>query len=328
MSHLAPWRRTATALAALTLAATAGCVFDSPYWAQTFASTTTPVPIQTWVMNRTAPVVIECSPAYHGGLYPWGGPETWLPVTSLTPSTQASYDPSGTVTYSAGTSMSLPAGCWHADDAYTPAKYMTALRARQTIGSTTTTFNVFDTTGLECLGREIGKGRSWVAWLGKGCALTYSGSTTAIPYVRIIANALGSGAMAARSLAPAPMAGAAAPAKALKADTGAAQAAVVAASFEAQPVDTAWSAETEARLRMALDGASGAGAQVAAMACRSTMCRIEVTHDGATGAGGFLARIATSGLFSNDGQRGLMVESSRTQAVYYLAREGQKLPTP
>jgi hypothetical protein len=177
------------ALAAVTLTLT-GCVFDSPYWAQTFDNTTSVVPIQTWTTDKTRDVKIECSQAYHGGLQPAFGPEDWHFVTNLTPSQSASYDPMGAMVYSAGKTMALPASCWYADTAYSPPKYMTALKASQlTASGTTTVYRVFDSAGLECLGREIGKGKSWFAWLSKNCALNYSGSSTALPWVRIIANA-------------------------------------------------------------------------------------------------------------------------------------------
>jgi hypothetical protein len=304
-----------------------GCVFDSPYWAQTFATTTTAVPIQTWTTDKTRNIKIECSQASHAGLYPWGGPEVWTLVTNITPSTNASYDPLNGTIYSAGKLMSLPAACWHADGAYSPPKYMTALRATQlTASGSTQTYQVFDAGGLECLGREIGKGKSWFAWITKNCALTYSGSTTPIPYVRIIATDLGMAAMAA----PAPMARALpAPTDKTTAPAPDTQTALLAKAFAAEPVDAAWAAPLEARLRAAFDKAHPAGTELNGLACRSSLCRVEVAHVDATAQWRFAAAMGPLGLFSNDGRRGAVAhggEGDALTSVYFIAREGQELP--
>ena len=83
--------------------------------------------------------------------------------------------------YSAGIKTALPASCWRQDPAN--SVWYSAVRATQGSGSSITEYKTFNKTGLECLGREIGKATSWVGWIGKGCEATYSGSTTAIPYV-------------------------------------------------------------------------------------------------------------------------------------------------
>ena len=306
-----------------------GCVFDSPYWAQTFATTTTTVPMQTWTTDKTRTVKIECSQASHAGLYPWGGPEVWNLVTNITPSTNASYDPLNGVVYSAGKSMSLPAACWHADGAYSPPKYMTALRATQlTASGSTQVYQVFDAAGLECLGREIGKGKSWFAWINKGCALTYSGSTTPIPYVRIIATNLGAAAMAA----PAPMARAAALPDAEQ-TAGLAQdkqTTLLAKTFEGEGRDAAWAAPLEASLRAAFDKARPKGTELIGLDCRSSLCRVVVSHQDALAQLRFAAAMGPLGLFSNDGQRGAAVHSADAGAVirssYFIGRDGQTLP--
>ncbi len=325
------------ALAATSLSLTA-CVFDSPYWAQTFATTTTAVPMQAWTTDSTRVVKIECSKAYHGGLYPFGGPEVWTFVTNITPSSNASWDPTNGVVYSAGKQMVLPAACWNADNAYTPALYMTALRATQlTASGSTQTYKVFDAAGLECLGREIGKGKSWFAWINKNCDLKYSGSSTSIPYVRIIANALGVGGAAASSgMAMAPAAGGAA--STIGGAVGVAGAepegpspSSLTKAHAVEPVDTRWAPAMEARLRSLFDTASPEGTQLVDLSCRSSLCRVEFAHRDEAAQMRFVAALAPSGIFSGDSQRGLAAAGDAKtgwKSAYYLAREGLNLPKP
>lgn len=320
---LRPTRLLAPALAALTMT---GCVFDSPYWGQSFSSTTASIPIQTWTTDKTRVVKIECHKASHAGLYPWGGPESWVHVVDITPSANASYDPKSGVVYSAGTPRVLPASCWHADAAYTPPKYTTALRATQlTASGSTTVYRVFDAAGLECLGREIGKGQSWFAWLSKSCALTYSGSTTLIPYVKIVTDTLGAAASASASMS---LVASDFPAR-LKLDDERAR--WLADVFAGQRRDDPWAAGMEARLRNAYDVVVPDGTQLMDVACRATLCRVEVVHKDGLAQERFVQALAPSGLFSNDGHRGFAVHAGGKgglSSVYYLAREGQGLPAP
>ena len=162
-----------------------GCLMTGPYWAQNYDSRSDSVNMQAFTVNSNN-VIFECSKAYHGGLYPAFGTPTWNFVASIIPSGMPAYDSNGGKMYNVSRSQVLPSACWHFDGA--TGKYMTALRARQTNGSSTTTYNVFDENGLACLGKEVGATGSWVGWINKGCILTYSGSTTAIPYVRILAD--------------------------------------------------------------------------------------------------------------------------------------------
>ncbi len=311
-------RSFATLAVAVTLG---GCVFDSPYWAQTFATTTASIPIQTWTTDKTRTVKIECSKSYHGGLYPFGGPEVWTLVTNITPSTNASYDPMSGVIYSAGKSMVLPAACWNADNAYSPPLYMTSLRATQlTSSGGTQTYFVFDPAGLECLGRENGKAKSWFGWISANCAMTYSGSTTQLPYVRIIANALGSGVSAA-SVVEAPSA-----LQSRRSDEPTAAELLQRLTGETQ--DASWAPVMEARLRGAFDSVMPEGTQLMETSCRATLCRAEVLHQDTKAQLRFVAALAPLGLFSNDGQRGVMQHSEEAaglRATYYVAREGYSL---
>ena len=323
------FRSSRTLRVALALGACAtfsGCLFDTPYWAQTFATTTTSIPIQTWVTDKTVAVKIECSKAYHGGLYPFGGPEVWTFVTNITPSGNASYDPANGVIYSAGKMQVLPSACWHADGAYSPPLYMTALRATQ---GSSSTFFVFDAAGLACLGQKIGQGRSWFTW--SGCELKYSGSSTAIPYVRVIAGA--PGAMATGSMssaAPAVESAKTVSAEVLKSRREAQpDAALLGQRLGTESVDASWASPMEASLRAAFDTASPEGSQLLETSCRSTMCRVDVMHADAAAQMRFAAALAPQGLFTNDGQRGFMQQtqdaSGSLRSTYFIAREGHHL---
>ncbi len=312
-------------LASAACVAFSGCVLDSPYWAQTFSTTTTAIPIQAWVTSNTTPVKIECSKAYHGGLYPFGGPEVWTLVTNITPSANASYDPTNGVIYSAGKMQVLPAACWNADYAYSPPLYMTALRATQ---GTSTAFSVFDGAGLECLGRENGRGKSWFSWLSYGCNLTYSGSSTALPYVRVIANA--SGAMATSLSSAGAESAHTVSNEVLKARRESQpQAADLERRLRAESVDAAWASPMEATLRAAFDAAAPRGSLLIDAACRSTMCRAEVQHADDEARVRFVGALAPMGLFSHDGQRGVAQESrdasGNLRSTFFIAREGHRL---
>lgn len=299
-----------------------GCVFESPYWAQTFATTTTPIPIQTWTVDKTRNVKIECSQAYHGGLQPAFGPETWLPVTDLVPSANPSYDTNGGVIYSAGSKLVLPAACWYADGAYSPPKYMSALRATQlTASGSTTVYRVFDLTGLECLGRENGKGGSWFSWLSKNCAKTYSGSSTLLPWVKVIAEGPGAAAMSRALPGADSMAAINTTGTTLSAE-------VLNKRFQSEVMDLKWATSAQARLRQHYDSVSPAGSMVVDLGCRSTMCRVEVSHVDGAAQERFVAALAPLGLFANDGISGWASHQgskAELRSVYYIAREGFNL---
>ncbi len=299
-----------------------GCLFESPYWAQTFATTTTPIPIQTWTVDKTHNVKIECSQAYHGGLQPAFGPEVWLPVTDIVPSTLPSYDTNGAAIYSAGVKLSLPAACWYADGAYSPPKYMSALRATQlTSSGSTTTYRVFDLTGLECVGRENGKAGSWFSWLSKNCAKTYSGSSTLLPWVKVIANGPGAAAMSRSLPASAAMQAFSAPTNTVTADS-------LNKRFQSEVTDLKWATPEQTRLRNSYDTVSPAGSMLLDLGCRSTLCRIEVSHVDGIAQERFVAALAPLGLFSNDGISGMVFHQgskAELRSVYFIAREGHDL---
>lgn len=155
-----------------------GCILTSPFWNQEFDDHTDPIPIQSWTVNKNLPVTIECSKAYHGGLYPVFSSGSWSNVTNLNPQLPGVLDPKGAVVYSAGRKMVLPENCWRKD----PGNdlYYAAIRAKQ---GNSAVFSSFDNNGLECLGRWNGKLATWFGWAGKGCNKTYNNSNTPIPFV-------------------------------------------------------------------------------------------------------------------------------------------------
>lgn len=153
-----------------------GCLLTSPYWNQEFTSHTNQIPLQAWTTDSSEDITFECSPAYHGGLYPYWGP-VWSPIITISPELPGALAPNGGRIYSAAYKNVLPANCWRHD----PANdiWYAAIRAVQDGDA----YSTFDITGLECLGRENGKAASWLGWFSKSCTKTYSNSSNAIPYV-------------------------------------------------------------------------------------------------------------------------------------------------
>ncbi len=153
-----------------------GCLLTSPYWNQEFSSHTNQIPLQAWTTDTSHSVTFECSPAYHGGLYPYWGP-TWSTVTTVSPDLPGVLDSAGSRVYSAAYKGVLPESCWRQDPGNNI--WYAAIRAVQDGDE----FSTFDKVGLECLGRENGKAASWFGWIGDGCTKTYSNSNNNIPYV-------------------------------------------------------------------------------------------------------------------------------------------------
>ncbi len=164
-------------VAGLTAAAAilGGCV-TSPYHGQTFSSRSTEIPIQAWTTNKNDFVAIECTSAYHPG----HSGTSWTTVTNVTPDSTPHYDPSGAALYSVSAKQTLPYACWR----HTSGDWFTALRFTQD----GRTFDGFTKEGLECLGEENAKAESFSGYLTKGCAATYTNSSTKLPYIRIYAN--------------------------------------------------------------------------------------------------------------------------------------------
>lgn len=169
------------ALTAITLSTLSGCLLTSPFWNQEFSTHTAAVPLQAFTTDASQQVKFQCAKAAHFGLYPDASSAAWVTIANVTPNSSGSLDPLAGLIYSAGIKTALPASCWRQDPAN--SVWYSAVRATQGSGSSITEYKTFNKTGLECLGQEIGKATSWVGWIGKGCEATYSGSTTAIPYV-------------------------------------------------------------------------------------------------------------------------------------------------
>lgn len=165
-----------------------GCLITSPFWNQEFNNHNQAIPIQAWTTHTGHSLKVECSQAFHGGLYPWGSP-SWSYVTTLNAQLPGALDSDGTRAYSVGTNMVLPSNCWRAENTSAGLRYYAAIRVIQvqpkifSAGTQNVTFKTFDKTGLECLGRENGKDASWYGHAGQGCTKTYSESSTEIPYV-------------------------------------------------------------------------------------------------------------------------------------------------
>ncbi|MBL8330186.1 MAG: hypothetical protein JNJ71_15200 [Rubrivivax sp.] len=325
----ARWRRRTLLLIAAAAPLT-GCVLESPYWGQKFASTTTPIPVQAWTTDKTRPLKLECSKAGHGGLYPFDGTESWTQVTTLMPSPDAAFDPSGDAIHGAGSKLSLPASCWYLDNAFDPPLYMTALRVTQgSANGGVQIYRVFNKLGLECMGRENGKAQSWFGWINKGCLQTYANSTTPVPYVRITATSLGVSASASLAAPLTQLAAAGdAAGTARSAPAAVLQLATLEKTFAAEAQDPRWAPSMEARLRGSYDSVSPLGTQVLDATCRSTMCRVDVQHADAAAQQRFMAAMLPARLFTQDGERGAMMplDGRGLRFAYFMAREGSTLP--
>ena len=147
----------------LSILALSGCVLTSPYWNQNLDSHTSAVPLQAWAKDKTTPIVFECAKAYHGGLYPYGGPVVWNPVTTVNITGPGSLDPFSHIFYSASHLSKLPTSCWNLD--HGNDIWYTAVRAKQ--GDDV--YDTFDKDGLKCLGTEMGKDASVLGFLEAGC---------------------------------------------------------------------------------------------------------------------------------------------------------------
>jgi hypothetical protein len=160
-----------------------GCLLTSPTWNQSFASHTDAVPLTAFTVSNTTAVQFECSPAYHGGTYPPFESPTWTAVASVPPSGGA-LDKNGLELYAASGSYVVPSACWRQDPGNDV--WYASVRARQSgSGAPTAGFYTLDSGGLACVGDWVGSSGSWAGWMGHSCQETYSGSSTAIPFVII-----------------------------------------------------------------------------------------------------------------------------------------------
>jgi hypothetical protein len=146
-----------------------GCL-TSPYYAQIFDSRSTQIPFQLWTTDKNNNIILECAQASaHGG--PYNGDGSYQPLSTITPSQNASYDPKGGEIYSAGKKVVIPDACWRYYNYPDGANYITVIRIKQN-GSDGSVFT-FDKAGLECMGSWIGSTANWFGWLGKNCEKKY-----------------------------------------------------------------------------------------------------------------------------------------------------------
>jgi len=157
-------------LAAASIVGLSGCLLTSPFWNQEFADHTKPVPMQAYTGTKNKNVRFQCAKAYHGGLYPSSGSATWTQVASVKPQQQPLFDSNGARVHGASKKKVLPPSCWRFDPSN--SIWYAAVRATQgekVLGTQQNRFHTFTKPGLQCLGKEVGKGRNWLGWLNKGC---------------------------------------------------------------------------------------------------------------------------------------------------------------
>jgi hypothetical protein len=159
-----------------------GCAITSPYWGYVPASTSAPIPFQTWGFNSGARYV-ECANDTGGHGNPTNGEASYIPVATLYPTTQPSLDSQGAAIYSASKSIPLPSVCWKYFD-YGEGYYQANVRV-VTLDSSgkKSPLSTFELAGLECLGRETGRAASWSAYFNKGCEMKYLNTNEQIPYI-------------------------------------------------------------------------------------------------------------------------------------------------
>ncbi len=179
-------RAAATLLGVATLQ---GCLLTSPYHGQEFASKTSNIPVQAWTVKKTEPVKLECTQSSRFGPAPLGGTIDWQLLNNLPVETNGVVDSFTTRVNSANITRVLPDSCWQTVETSSGTRHYTALRVTQANyqGEADYVYQGFTNSGLECLGREIGKAASWVGWIGKECVRTYSNSSAHVPYVVIVA---------------------------------------------------------------------------------------------------------------------------------------------
>ena len=158
----------------------AGCTISSPHWDYVPDTIATPIPFQAWTTSTANPVVLECANDTSAHGWPTAGEASYVHVTNLSLSSTPSLDPAGSAVYSASANVALPSQCWKYFGDYD--FWQANLRIWQNNGSGRSIFTSFDKPGLECLGREVGKARSWLGFFDK-CEKRYLGGGDKIPYI-------------------------------------------------------------------------------------------------------------------------------------------------
>jgi hypothetical protein len=157
-----------------------GCAISSPHWDYVPESISAPIPFQAWATSSANPVVLECANDTSAHGWPTAGDASYVHVTNLSLSSAPSLDPAGSAVYSASAKVALPAQCWKYFGDYD--FWQANVRIWQLNNGSKTMFTSFDEPGLECLGREIGKARSWLGFFDK-CEKRYLNSDDKIPYI-------------------------------------------------------------------------------------------------------------------------------------------------
>lgn len=159
-----------TPLSAIVLFGLSPACMLSPTWGDAIASTTSPVSFSFYATVANKPITVDCAP---GILDP-----TFFHAFTVT-SGSSPWTYNGETVYPTSTSRVLPSICWGTYH----GRPTTRLRPRQD-GSQ---MMVYDDDGIDCIGNAFGDGKGPVT-AGYECGLTYSNSTTKIPYVVIHAN--------------------------------------------------------------------------------------------------------------------------------------------
>lgn len=183
------FRLTRAITVSLLIIALQSCLLTSPFHGQEFPQKTSNIPIQAWTSMKNQSVKLECAQSGRFGPAPLGGSIDWQFVKNIAVGQTPAIDPKRFKIFSASSDTALPDSCWRTVNTSAGLRHYTALRTTQTnyLGKPVYEYMSFTAAGLECLGREVGKAQSWTGWSGNGCVNNYSGSSTPVPFVVIVA---------------------------------------------------------------------------------------------------------------------------------------------
>lgn len=103
---------------------------------------------------------------------------------------------------------------------------------------------------------------------------------------------------------------------------------VIETSFQREPIDTQWSADTANLINQALERDELKQTQVVDTECRSTLCRLEITHPDLDAAGEFehLFPMQVAKTLPQMSYHHQQLDDGSTSTVIYMARESYALP--
>jgi len=137
---------------AITCLGTSGCL-TSPYYGQTFESTSAQIPLTVWTRSNSKPITIECAGSSSNGK----PVSSYKHIATILPNKQSTYDSLSLPIYSASIKKALPADLLQDgsdEEIYT-----------------------FNKAGLKCLGEKIGETGSWYGWsTGSECRNNFRGN--------------------------------------------------------------------------------------------------------------------------------------------------------